>query len=98
MAEPRTGSKQERDENGRFVKGASGNPKGRPALAKAFKERCRDFMSGEGWAALEQMARDPKSPFRFRALELIANYAYGKPTQLVGGDEENPLKIVVDLL
>lgn len=81
-----------------FKPGQSGNPKGRPPLAKDFKQRCRDFMQAEGWRTLQELAQDPKSAHRFRALELIANYGYGKPTQLIGADDENPLKIVVDLL
>jgi hypothetical protein len=45
-------------------------------------------MTKSGWAALEDMAADPKSPHRFRALELMAAYAYGRPTQLVAGDAD----------
>jgi hypothetical protein len=46
------------------------------------------FMTKTGWATLEAMASDPKSPHRFRALELLAVYAYGRPTLPLAGDPE----------
>jgi hypothetical protein len=45
-------------------------------------------MSKSGWATLEQLATDPTSPHRFRALELLAAYAYGRPTQSPAGDPD----------
>ena len=65
---------------------------GRPAVARDFRERCRDFMDKRGWANLENMANDPKSPHYYRANELIMAYALGKPPQKLehGGDAENP--------
>ena len=49
-----------------------------------------------GWSILEEMARDPKSPFRARAVELISAYAYGKPPQKLEhtGDEGGPIQWV----
>jgi hypothetical protein len=64
-----------------FQPGQSGNPSGRPAVAREFRELCRDFMSEQGWHNLRAMANDPDSPHYFRANELIAAYALGKPTQ-----------------
>lgn len=45
-------------------------------------------MQKDGWAALEGMANDPDSPHRFKSLELIGAYAYGKPTQPLSGDPD----------
>jgi hypothetical protein len=56
------------------------------------------FMTKTGWATLEAMACDPKSPHRFRALELLAAYAYGRPTLPLAGDPEPdaaPLEVTV---
>lgn len=66
---------------GRWKPGESGNPGGRPAVAREFRELCRDFMNQRGWQNLAAMANDPGSPHYFRANELIAAYALGKPTQ-----------------
>lgn len=55
-------------------------------------------MQKDGWAALEGMANDPDSPHRFKSIELIGAYAYGKPTQPVGGDldpDSPPLRVSV---
>ena len=64
-----------------FQPGQSGNPGGRPPVAREFRERCQRFMQGKGWKQLEQMATDPESTTAYQALQLIAAYAYGKPTQ-----------------
>lgn len=60
-----------------------------------FRLRCRSFMETEGWAILQDMARDKKGRDRQRAIELLAAYAYGKPatTVKIGGDEDNPTPI-----
>jgi hypothetical protein len=64
-----------------FQPGQSGNPNGRPAVARDFRERCQQFMQTKGWRQLEHLATDPEHQHHGRALELIAAYAYGKPTQ-----------------
>jgi hypothetical protein len=45
-------------------------------------------MSKTGWATLEAMANNVKSPHQYRALELITAYAYGRPTQPIAGDAD----------
>jgi hypothetical protein len=84
-----------RDERGRFVVGNKGG--GRPAVAREFRELCRDFMGAQGWLNLRAMANDPDSPHYFRANELIAAYALGKPTQglEVSGADGGPVGVVV---
>ncbi len=67
-------------ESTQFKKGQSGNPSGRPAVAREFRERCREFMESDGWDELIAIARG-KDKDKRAALELIAAYAYGKPRQ-----------------
>jgi len=74
-----------------FKPGQSGNPSGRPPIAKEFRDKCRNYMeAGEGgWDKLVSLASKSKPQIRIRALELITAYAYGKPAQAVevtGGD------------
>jgi hypothetical protein len=78
-----------------FAPGQSGNPSGRPAVAKEFRERCREFMESEGWTSLISMAQDKKDRDRYRALDLLAAYAYGKPKQGVEltGDGGGPVML-----
>ena len=76
-----------------FPKGQSGNPQGRPPVARHFRERAREWMDepGGGWDTLLRIAGDTKNPHHFRALELIAAYAYGRPSQrLEHADLEGP--------
>jgi hypothetical protein len=64
-----------------FQPGQSGNPNGRPPVMRDFRDRCQRFMQSKGWAKLEQMALEPEGPFAYQAMQLIAAYAFGKPTQ-----------------
>jgi hypothetical protein len=78
--------------------GQSGNPNGRPARTRDFRLRCQEFMQKSGWAQLQGLAMDPTSQHHFRALELIAAYAVGRPTQPVSGDPDPdmpPLRVTV---
>lgn len=80
-----------------FEPGVSGNPAGRPAVAREFREKCKGFMEEEGWGLLMAIARDAEAKDSRYALELIAAYAYGKPklgVELTGADAM-PLSVVI---
>jgi hypothetical protein len=67
-------SENSKKQRGRpFKKGESGNPKGRPAEFRAFKERCREFMDTEGFPILAEKAKAGDS----FALKLLTVYGYG---------------------
>lgn len=81
-----------------FQSGQSGNPNGRPAVVRDFRSRCQAYMTKSGWAALEEMANDKRSPHRYRAVALIAAYAHGHPTQPIAGDADPdmpPVRVTV---
>jgi hypothetical protein len=63
-----------------------------------FRERCRQFMEKTGWGTLQTIATDPDSIHQMRALELVAAYGYGRPTQPVSGDPDPdmpPVRVTV---
>jgi hypothetical protein len=78
-----------RNATGEFVKGVSGNPDGRPAVAREFREWCKEIMATEGRDRLLAALRAPQADYHFRVIELLAGYAYGKPklgVELTGAD------------
>ena len=79
-----------------FKPGQTGNPGGRPKGAVGFRERCREFMTEDGWPILAEMANNPKGKDRFKAIELILGYAWGKPKQGVEltGEEGDAIKVI----
>jgi hypothetical protein len=80
-----------------FEPGKSGNPGGRPKIAQEFKDKCREFMSEDGWEKLKLLATNGRSKDHMKALELIAAYAYGKPKQGIEltGEEGNDINITI---
>ncbi len=89
---------ENRCESGKFKKGASGNPGGRPAVAQEFKERCREFMTEQGFDRLVSIATNENDKDRFRAIELIAGYAIGKPKQgmELTGEEGGVINVIFE--
>ena len=80
--------------------GPSPNPGGRPAIAKAVREKLRQYLTepNGGIDKLIAMANSggKESP---RALELVLAYGLGRPTQPVSGadpdEEHSVLEIVI---
>jgi len=55
-------------------------------------------MNQEGWAALEELAMTKGARDRHRALETLAAYAFGRPTQYIAGEpdpEVPPVQVTV---
>lgn len=73
----------ERDSKGRFVKGKSGNPRGRAPLPKEFKEYAEKAPE-ELWA----LANDLETPAKVRAdiLKWMAEMWFGKAPQALDLD------------
>ena len=79
-----------------FAPGEAPNPRGRPKVAKEFKQRCREWAESNGWNELLAIAENSESPDHWRAIEMIHHYAYGKPTQPIAGDEGGaPIGVVI---
>lgn len=72
-----------RDEKGRFVKGVSGNPKGRPSLPPEFSEYARDSAK-----RLRRIADDPSTPTKVKAdiERWFAEMYFGKAPQALDVD------------
>lgn len=72
-----------RDKQGRFVKGQSGNPQGRPGLPAEIVKYGR-----ESPKRLREIADDPFTPIRVKAEieKWFAEMAFGKPRQQVDMD------------
>lgn len=82
MAEKQKTSPQNRDKAGRFVKGQSGNPGGRPSLPAELKEYAR-----EAPMRLRQIADETDSPKLKADIEKwFAEMYYGKAGQRVEVD------------
>lgn len=74
---------QNRTESGRFARGASGNPGGRPRKTKEQKDALEAIkdLSMEAVGTLKSIMEDKKAPAsaRIKAIEIILNRSYGMP-------------------
>jgi hypothetical protein len=87
---------QNRDGSGRWPKGVSGNPGGRPKGQAELSKSARTLV-GEGGEALIQIwwsiANDPmrRDADRLRASELLADRGWGKAPAFAAIEEADPL-------
>ena len=76
-----------RTETGRFAKGSSGNPSGRPKIDAEIKEMLRGA-TPKAVQLLIQTVDDQEAPLKLRldAAGTILDRVYGKPTQPIDAD------------
>lgn len=74
---------ENRDKQGRFLKGSSGNPAGRPGIPAEMRELAR-----EAPERLREILEDPDTPVKLRAdlWKWCYEIANGKPRQQVDMD------------
>jgi hypothetical protein len=80
---PQKDRQEGRDKAGRFVVGNKATNAGRPKEFADFKSQARRFMCTDGFKELISIALDKKNKQQLYALELLANYAFGRPQQNV---------------
>jgi len=90
-----------RDKSGKFKKGQTGNPGGRPAMPEEFKELAKKHSLSALQVAIDIMLQSDNKPSdRLKAVEIVIDRAYGKPAQAteLTGPNGGPLQTVaVDL-
>ena len=82
---------------GRFQKGLSGNPGGRPREIGEIKDLARAH-TADAMLALASIAVDLSAPAsaRVAAAEALLNRAWGRPgLSLAGPDEAEPVELIV---
>ena len=82
-----------------FKKGQSGNPGGRPAAIAEVRDLARE-QTEESMKALVSIRDDTKAPpaARVSAANSLLDRGWGRTTQVISGDTENPHKIIVEII
>lgn len=87
----------DRDAKGRFVKGTSGNPTGRPKIPEDVKTMLKSA-TVEAAELLISTVKDPhvQISYRIDAAKEILNRVYGKPTQPLDADVDTTIRIMLE--
>ena len=87
----------ERDKNGRFLKGSSGNDKGRPKKEREdrYYEIMRSTVSYEDWEKIIKRAAQQAIGGDDRARKFLAEYLIGKPVQELKVEGQTDLSIIL---
>ena len=82
-----------------FKKGQSGNPGGRPKTIAAVRDLARkhSFEAIETLVTIMRNKNEPASARRAAASDIL-DRGYGKPTQLIGEDEDNRFKHITEIM
>lgn len=91
----------QREDAGKFKKGVSGNPKGRPKAGLTLQHICKEHAETAIQILLGIMTDEKaKSGDRIRAAEIILERGYGKPMQAVelGGAGGGPVQVNVNVI
>ena len=85
-----------RDENGRFVKGHSGNPNGRPPRNREerFLEITLSKVTYRDWAEIVEKAVTQAKRGDATARKFLADYLLGPPTQKHDVSSDNTLRVI----
>lgn len=70
-----------RDDKGRFIKGHSGNPGGRPINQTKYLKKLDTAMKITDWREIVEKAIEQAKRGDSRAREWLSSYLMGKPTQ-----------------
>lgn len=93
-----TGTKQDRkrDSKGRFIKGSSGNPRGRPKTDEEIKEALRELVP-KSIEVLKEIIENKgaRDQDRIRAIEVIFDRVYGRPFQQMQVEDTTEDKTLV---
>lgn len=86
-----------RDKTGKFVKGKSGNPNGRPQIPEDVKKMLK-AATPKAAKLLIDTVTDEKANINVRldAAKEILNRVYGKATQPIDGDLDTTLRVVLE--
>jgi len=79
--------------NGRWAPGRSGNPGGRPGGVAEVRELARTHTAEAIGCLLKEMRDGDTSHARIAAANALLDRGWGRPTQPLAGDADNPLVV-----
>jgi len=90
----------ERDKNGRFVKGSTGNPNGRPKRKKEqqYLDRMAKVVTLDDWEKIVKTAISRAKAGESASRKWLSDYLLGPPVQRLEADIESDNRLVIEVL
>lgn len=88
----------ERDEKGRFVKGVSGNPGGRPIDQSKYLKRIDTAMTLKRWRAIVLKAIEQAERGDAKARQWLSDYILGKPIQYIDQNTNQSGEVTIRII
>jgi hypothetical protein len=87
-----------RDSKGRFLKGVSGNPGGRPIDQTKYLKKIDTTMKVANWKTIIDKAIQQAEKGDHRARQWLSDFLVGKPTQSMEMNLESDNKLIIEYI
>lgn len=86
----------ERDEKGRFIKGESGNPGGRPSGELSITALIDNAVTPQDWAFIFNKLLSMARRGNLKAIEMLMDRRFGKAVQAIDQNNTGDMRILVE--
>ena len=85
-----------RNEKGQFIKGHSGNPRGRPIDQFKYQKKIDTATTLKDWREIIEKAIEQAKRGDAKARQWLSDYLLGKPIQSINMEQDGTIRFIVE--